>query len=343
MTLSAPLGGSYLHDSFSLDVEHGPLAQGQLRRKKAARQLQGNLGVDSHWTRYGDWFFWVDPRLFLRGEPDRCVSTPLRVTENLILIYKNMQNRFTFLDAIAGCHCWVPLLGCHCWVPLLGAVAGCCCWVSLLGAIAGGCHCWVPLLGAVAGRRCCVSLLGDCWGVPLLGVIAGCHCWVPLLGTIAGYHCWVPLLGAVAGCHCWVSCHCWVPLLGCRCWVPLLGVIAGCRCWVSLLGVGCHCWVPLHAVAIAGCHCWMLATSFGRGHVGCHCWVPCWGAIARRHCWVPLREKIDQSVTPFSAAPFSTLITRKLACAIWGLSWYNFCIFRIKILLLSTPFCVQRF
>ena len=32
------------------------------------------------------------------------------------------------------------------------------------------------------------------------------------------------------------------------------------------------------------------------------------GAIA----WVPLREKIDQSVTPFSAAPFSTLITHKL-------------------------------
>ena len=43
------------------------------------------------------------------------------------------------------------------------------------------------------------------------------------------------------------------------------------------------------------------------------------------HCWVPLREKIDQSVTPFSAASFSTLITHKLTCAIWGLCWYNLC------------------
>ena len=32
------------------------------------------------------------------------------------------------LRAIAGCHCWAPLLECHCWVPpcmpLLGAIAG---------------------------------------------------------------------------------------------------------------------------------------------------------------------------------------------------------------------------
>ena len=120
-----------------------------------------------------------------------------------------------------------------------------------------------------------------------LGAIAGCHAGVPLLGAMQGC-CWVPLLGGV---H--VGCHCWMPLLACHCWVPLLG---------------CHCWVPLWG-AMAGCHCWMLATNFGGVHLGCHCWVPCWGAVARCHCWVPLREKIDQTVTPFSAAPFSTLIT----------------------------------
>ena len=142
-----------------------------------------------------------------------------------------------------------------------------------------------------------------------VGSIAGCHCW----GAIAGCHCGVPWLDAIAGCHCWV---------------PLWGAIAGCHCGVPWLD------------AIAGCHGWMLATNFGRVHVGCDCWVPCWGAIAGGHCsvpcwgaiaavpwlgchcWVPLREKIDQSVTPFSAAPFPALITHKLACAIWGLCWY---------------------
>ena len=74
-----------------------------------------------------------------------------------------------------------------------------------------------------------------------------------------------------------------VPLLACHCWLPLLGAIAG----VPLLGAIAG--VPLLG-AIAG--------------------VPLLGAIARR---------IDQSVTPFSAAPFCTLITNKLACAIWGL------------------------
>ncbi len=29
---------------------------------------------------------------------------------------------FDKLGAIAGCHCWAPLLGCHCWVPLLGCL-----------------------------------------------------------------------------------------------------------------------------------------------------------------------------------------------------------------------------
>ena len=59
--------------------------------------------------------------------------------------------------------------------------------------------------------------------------------------------------------------------------------------------------------AIAGRHCSVIA--------GCHCGVP-WldaiaGAIAACHCEKPLREKIDQSVTQFSAALFSALITHK--------------------------------
>ena len=90
------------------------------------------------------------------------------------------------------------------------------------------------------------------------------------------------------------------------------GVHVGCHCWVPLLGaiVGCHGWMPLLG-AIAGCHCWRLATNFGGVHVGCH-------------CWVPLRDKIDQSVTPFSAAPFSTLITHKLACVYAGVISFSF-------------------
>ena len=73
-----------------------------------------------------------------------------------------------------------------------------------------------------------------------------------------------------------------------------------------------------------------MGTNFGGVHVGCHCWVPLLGSIAGVpfiagcHCWVPLRGKSDRSVTPFSAAPFSILIKHKLACAIWGLCWYNF-------------------
>ena len=192
-----------------------------------------------------------------------------------------------------GAIAWVPLLGaivgCHCWMPLLGAIA----WVPLLGAIVG-CHCWMLAtnFGGVHVRR-------HCWA-PLLGaILLGCHCRVPLLGAIAG----VPLLGAIVGCHCWGAIagrHCSVKLLGCHCW----GAIAGCHCWVPLLG--CHCWVPLWSAM-----------------AGCHCWVPLPGAMLGCHCWVPLREKIDQSVTQFSAAPFSTLITHKLACAILCLCWYN--------------------
>ena len=100
--------------------------------------------------------------------------------------------------------------------------------------------------------------------------------------------------------------------VGCHCWVPLLGAIVGCHGWMPLLCaiVGCHGWMPLLG-AIAGCHCWRLATNFGRVHVGCH-------------CWVPLRDKIDQSVTPFSAAPFSTLRTHKLACVYAGAISFSF-------------------
>ena len=94
-------------------------------------------------------------------------------------------------------------------------------------------------------------------------------------------------------------------------WLPTLaeftlGAIAG----VPLLGaiVGCHGWMPLLG-ANASYQLWRSSR-----------WVPLLGC----HCWVPLREKIDQSVTPFSAAPFSTLITHKLACAIWGLCLYIF-------------------
>ena len=54
--------------------------------------------------------------------------------------------------------------------------------------------------------------------------------------------------------------------------------------------------------------------------VGCHCWMPLLGAMVGCHGSVPLLG----AVPPFSAAPFSTLITHKLVCAIWGLCRYNF-------------------
>ena len=126
-----------------------------------------------------------------------------------------------------------------------------------------------------------------------MGGIAGWHCWVPL---------WGPWLDAIAGCDCrmlatkfsgvHVGCHCWAPLLGAIAWAPLFGAIAGCHCWGAI--------------------------------AGCHCGVPWLDAIAACHCEKPLRERIGQSVTPFSAALFSALITHKLACAIWGLCRYNF-------------------
>ena len=171
-------------------------------------------------------------------------------------------------------------------MPLLGAIAG----MPLLGAMAGCHHCWMLAEFTIAGCHCWGGIAGPCWGaiagVPLLD-----HCW----GAIAGCHCSVPLLGAIARCHCWgaiasaiAGCHCWVPFLCAIAGVPLLGAIVRCHGWMSTL------------LDASGVH---------------DCWMPCWGAIAR---------KIDQSVTPFSAAPFSTLITHKLACAIWGLCWYNF-------------------
>ena len=129
--------------------------------------------------------------------------------------------------------------------------------------------------------------------LPLLGAIGGCHARVPLpgchaMGAIAG----APLLGAIvrhcrmlatnsSGVH--VGCHCWAPLIGPMAWVPLFGAIAGCHCWCAI--AGCHCGVP-----------WLGAIA---------------GAIAACHCEKPLREKIDQSVTPFSAALFRALITHK--------------------------------
>ena len=117
--------------------------------------------------------------------------------------------------------------------------------------------------------------------------------------------------------------HCWVPLLESRHAGVLLGAIAGPLLGATVQGgaiAGCHCWRAIAVVpllgAIAGC-----STNFPTlGAIArCHCWMP----LGESHCWVPLRENIGQSDTPFSAASFSTLITHKLACAIWGLGWYN--------------------
>ena len=113
--------------------------------------------------------------------------------------------------AVAGCHCWVPLLGMGGVgvqvggldvVTLLGAVTGCHCWAAI-----AGCHCWVPLLAAIAGDRWVYTLADWTW----------CRCWLPL----AGCHCWAGGMwsGAMVRCYCWVPCG----------KVPLLGAIAGCN------------------------------------------------------------------------------------------------------------------
>ena len=68
MTLSAPLGGSYLHDSFSLDVERGPF--GSRPKSGGKRQLGGCLVVWV-WTPIGPdkgiGSFGVDPGCFEKG------------------------------------------------------------------------------------------------------------------------------------------------------------------------------------------------------------------------------------------------------------------------------------
>ena len=78
--------------------------------------------------------------------------------------------------------------------------------------------------------------------------------------------------------------------VGCHCSVQLLGAIAG-QCWVPLLG------------SIAGVP--LLGSTAGVPLLGCWGAIALWGAMAGCHCCVPLRGKIDRSVTPFSAAPFS--------------------------------------
>ena len=90
--------------------------------------------------------------------------------------------------AVAGCHCWVPLLGigggwCRSWLPLMGAIAGCHCWAAIAGCRTRWQIDVVTLLGAIAG-------------LPLLGIGAGVGVYVGGLDV-------VPLLAAIAGCHCW--------------------------------------------------------------------------------------------------------------------------------------------
>ena len=79
------------------------------------------------------------------------------------------------LAAIAGRHCWAAIAGdsgCTRWRIGRGAVAGCHCWVPLLG-----CHCWLPLLGGIDGDG-----EGGCtrWRIgrepQRLAAIDGCHC-----------------------------------------------------------------------------------------------------------------------------------------------------------------------
>ena len=83
--------------------------------------------------------------------------------------------------------------------------------------------------------------------------------------------------------------------------MPLLGAMQGCHCWVPLLR--CHCWVPLLLLgAIAGVP--LLGASY-QLWPGSR-WVPLLGAGC--HAGVPL---------------LGAIAGRQLACAIWGLCWYN--------------------
>ena len=62
-----------------------------------------------------------------------------------------------------------------------------------------------------------------------------------------------------------------------------------------------------------------MGTNFGGVHVGCHCWVSLLGAI----CWVTIpRKKLTRVLPRFPLhKTFFTLITHKLASAIWGLCY----------------------
>ena len=104
----------------------------------------------------------------------------------------------TLLGAIAGIGCGA-VAGCHCWVPLLGAIArdrgggGRTSWGIGCGDVAGS-RCWVPLLGAIAGLPLLGAIAGDRGGVVHVGgldVHVGGLDVVPLLAAIAGDRGWV--------------------------------------------------------------------------------------------------------------------------------------------------------
>ena len=175
---------------------------------------------------------------------------------------------------------------------------------------------WLPTLagftlGAIAEPLLgAIAVAGRHWraiaGVPC----NGCHCW----SAIAGRRCRM-LATNSSGVH--VGCHCWAPLLGPIAWVPLFGAIAGCHCWCAI--AGCHCGVP---------------------------WLDAIAAIAACHCEKPVREKIDQSVTPFSAAFFSALITHKnwlvLSGVYAGIIWFFLSLYW-GLVLRKRPFGVGSF
>ena len=80
------------------------------------------------------------------------------------------------------------------------------------GAVAG-CHCWAPLLGAIVGDRGggCTRWRIGC------GDVAGCHCWAAIAGCHCwGWGGWVYTLADWTWCRCWAAiagCHCALPLL----------------------------------------------------------------------------------------------------------------------------------
>ena len=104
-----------------------------------------------------------------------------------------------------------------------------------------------------------------------------------------------------------------VPLQGAVDVVPLLGVIVGCHCSVLLLG---QLWGSGRS-AIAGCHFCFISSSYIQGH--------------------QFHPETQENNNEFcvellaNATLFSTLITQKLVLAIWGLCWYNLCLFMLYI------------